>query len=80
MLKYFCGYTGKPQKFSLEYFCNEIIPDENFPDYGTHELHKSKVRTYLIMCCIAHEQQHMCSLSSQASKPAEFSSCIVHEV
>ena len=25
---------GNYENFSLKYFHNEIIPDENFPDYG----------------------------------------------
>ena len=30
--------TGKPQKFPSNISNNEIIPDENFPDYGTNKI------------------------------------------
>ena len=34
LLKYFRGYWVTTKIFLLNIFSNEIIPDENFPDYS----------------------------------------------
>ena len=35
LLKYFCGYWYGMKVILSNIFNNEIIPDENFPDYGS---------------------------------------------
>ena len=50
-LKYFCGYIlGNHKSFLLNILSNQIISDENFPDYGRWQTSQRKQFFFMIPC------------------------------
>ena len=54
LLKYFRGYWQATKIILSNIFNNEIIPDENFPDYGMKVYEAHKIYIYSNLPCMQY--------------------------